>query len=159
MKGRFESAPDGTTLTFEDGTPAVIEKTVGRGRIVHFTWMPGLSYWKSSAQTSDRLPVGFSDSIRHLILHPTELAKVEVPVTVSRRLVETPLLLSDGGAAVTLLNWTGQPIEDLQMTVRVPFVVKSIESVRGGKVSFQKTADGVTLSLPLASADILLLRP
>ena len=32
--------------------------------------MPGLAYWKSSSQTKDGLPVGFSDSIRSWITLP-----------------------------------------------------------------------------------------
>jgi hypothetical protein len=40
---------------------------------------------------------------------------------VDRPLVEAPLLLSDKGAAVTLLNWTGRPLPEVQVTVHVLF--------------------------------------
>ena len=74
-------------------------------------------------------------------------------------MVEAPLLLSDKGAAVTLLNWTGEPIERLSVTVRVPFTARSVESVRRGRLAFQKVKEGVTCSLPLGAADIQMLRP
>ena len=74
-------------------------------------------------------------------------------------MIEAPLLLSDRGAAVTLLNWTGEPQERLAVTVRVPFAVRSVESVKQGKLAFEATRDGVAFSLPLGAADILMLRP
>jgi len=70
-------------------------------------------------------------------------------------MIEAPLLLSDVGAAVTLLNWSGSDVQSLKMTVRLPFVVKSVESVQKGKLAFQQTADGITFSLPMGAADII----
>ena len=154
--------PKGMQARFEDGSPAVVKRHVGwwgRGRVVQFAWMPGLSYARSASGTKDRLPVGFSEPLRRWIVWPTELAGVRPPVTIDRPMIEAPLLLSDRGAAVTLLNWTGEPQERLAVTVRVPFAVRSVESVKQGKLAFEATRDGVAFSLPLGPADILMLRP
>jgi len=59
-------------------------------------------------------------------------------VRLSTPMIEAPLLLSDVGAAVTLLNWSGSDVQSLKMTVRLPFVVKSVESVQKGKLAFQQ---------------------
>lgn len=157
VRGFLEQQPDGDLIVFDDGTPAVVEKAVGQGRIVHFTWLPGVAYWCSWRQTKDRLPVGFSEVIRGLIIRPVEQAGVVRPVETNHPLVETPLLQSEAGVAVTLLNWTGEPIDELLVKVRVPFLVKSVESVRLGKLHFTTIGNGIELRLPLGSADILLI--
>jgi hypothetical protein len=145
--------------TFEGGAPAIVEQSVGAGRRVHFAWLPGLSYVKSSKETRDKLPVGFSEAIRNWIVYPARLAKVQPPVTVNHAMVETPLLLSKAGGALTLLNWTGEKLDQMAVTARVPFEVGSVTSVQQGKLQFQKTRDGVTFSLPLGGADIVEIRP
>jgi len=50
-------------------------------------------------------------------------------------------------------------VPELAMTIRVPFAVKEIRSVNRGVVAFGKKDDGVHLTLPLGSADILILKP
>src|SRR5205814_4876954 len=91
---------------FEDQSPAVFRKVVARGRVIHFNWLPGLSYAHPIATQRD-LPTGFSAELRRWITLPAQEAQVIPPVIVDQPLVETPLLLSPGGAAVTLLNWSG----------------------------------------------------
>lgn len=158
VRGVLKKAPRTVLATFDDdGSPAIVENSVGKGRVLHFAWMPGLSYWKSSTATNDGLPVGFSETIRKLIVHPTENT-VTVPVMVSSALVETPLLLSEKGAAATLLNWTGAPIDKLQVNVRVPFAARSVHSVKDGAIAFEVVDYGVRFALPLHAADIVMIR-
>ncbi len=176
VRGIIAKPSGSVEATFDDGSPAIVQKRVGRGskgRVIHFAWLPGLSYARSASGTKDRLPVGFSEAIRRWIVWPVELAGVGgtgilpvrhrleacATVTVDRAMIETPILLSDKGAAVTLLNWSGEPQERLKVTVRVPFPVRSVESVKRGKLAFEQSPDGAALSLPLGAADILLLRP
>lgn len=143
---------------FDDGSPAVLRGAIGKGHVIHFAWMPGLSYWKSSQQKQDQLPVGFSEAIRNWVVWPVIQAGVELPVSVDHAMVETPILLSEAGAAVTLLNWTGDSIDQLSVTVRAPFEVRAVESVRHGTVAFQRNENGVKLTVPLGAADILMLK-
>lgn len=143
---------------FADGRAAVVRRKVGEGEVIHFTWWPGISYAATPKEKKDGLPVGWSEPIRKWIVYPTEKAGVRPPVEVNRALVETPLLLSGGGAVVTILNWTGEPIEKLEMTVRLPFEVKSVTSVKHGPVKFKRTRDGVEVRLPAGAADFVLFR-
>src|SRR5690606_6600561 len=82
VRGRLEAPEKDVVAHFKDGAPAILRRTVGEGEIIHFAWMPGLSYWKSSSATEDRLPVGFSETIRQWITWPTKLAEVDRPVVV-----------------------------------------------------------------------------
>ena len=150
--------PETSAASFDDRTPDVVEREIGRGRVVHFAWMPGLSYWKSSTGTKGGLPVGFSDSLRSWITWPVRSVDVSLPVTVNRPLVEAPMLASLAGIAVTLLNWSGEPLPEVQVDVRTDKHIGRVESVRHGKLRFQ-SADGHTrFALPLESADIVTLR-
>ena len=143
---------------FDDGSPAVAERAVGRGRVVHFAWMPGISYWKSSSQVKDGLPVGFSNSLREWIIWPVRLANVSLPVTVNQPLVEAPMLASPQGIAVTLLNWTGEPLPEVQVEVRTDRDFGRVESVRLGKLEFQSANGRIRFVLPLRTVDIVTLR-
>jgi hypothetical protein len=162
VRGTFAGPPPAdsqVSATFADGSPAVVSRAAGKGRVIHFAWLPGLSYAKSSAGTKDHLPVGFSESIRRLITSPVERSGATGPVRASVEMVETPVLLSDKGAAVTLLNWTGDPVAKLDLDVQSPFDVRSIESVKHGALPVNKVPGGVRISLPLGAADIVLIRP
>jgi hypothetical protein len=145
--------------TFEDASPAILACPIEKGRVVHFAWMPGLSYWKSATRARDRLGVAFSEAVRNWIVYPTELAKVRAPIMIDHAMVETPLLLSEQGAAVTLLNWGGEPKQQVKLTLRLPFPVRLVQSVSRGQLPFEKSGDAVRFSLPLASTEIVMLRP
>jgi hypothetical protein len=120
--------------------------------------MPGLSYWKSSTGTKDGLPAGFSDSLRSWITWPVRSANVSLPVTVNRPLIEAPMLASPVGIAVTLLNWSGEPLPEVQAEVRTDKNIGRVESVRHGKLRFQSAGGHIRFALQLESADIVTLR-
>ena len=143
---------------FADGSPAVTRVGLGGGQIVHFAWLPGISYWCSSTETRDGLPVGFSESTRRWIAWPVSLAGVLIPVEVDHPLVETPMLVSDQGAAVTLLNWTGESIQEGRLVIRLGSTVNEVISVKRGAVSFSNDNGEISVVVPIDSADILLLK-
>jgi hypothetical protein len=143
---------------FDEGDPAVLHRNVKAGRSVHFAWMPGLAYAVTADRTQDGLPVGWSEAIRRWIHYPVGLAGIIPPATVDHALVETPLLVSEKGAVVTLLNWTGAAIERLKVVVRPGFPVAQITSVKHGALTFQSTPDGYVFELPVGAADFVLLR-
>ena len=144
---------------FEDGSPAIVHRASGKGTVVHFTWLPGLSYVKSSSSANDKLPWNFSSIIRNWIVAPVKDAGVQLPVEASQPLVETPMLCSTVGAAVTVLNWNNDPLNDLGLTIRVPFKVKSVASVIHGPLKFDRGPQTIHVSLPVTSADILVIKP
>lgn len=154
-RGHLMAPVPGVLARFTDGQAAIVQQTVGRGRLVHFCWMPGLSYARSASGQEDGLPVGFSDVLRDRITHPIRLARVRVPVTVDYALVETPVLVSEAGAALTLLNWSGRPIPRLRLQARLGFRPRSVQSVKQGPLEHGWSGDRVTLQVPLGAADII----
>ena len=47
----------------------------------------------------------------------------------------------------------------LAALVLMPFAVRSVQSVKHGRLEFDKSDGGVTFALPLGGADVILLRP
>jgi hypothetical protein len=144
---------------FEDGAPAIVEREVGRGRHVHFDFFPGVSYFFSSRAKNDHLPVAFSEALRRWIVAPALAAGATPPVRADVELVETPLLLSPEGAALTLLNWTGGPVDDFGLTLALPFAPRSVRSARRGALPFEIVPGGVKVRLPLGGSDVLAVKP
>ena len=164
MRGVVKSHRGTVRATFaDDPAPAVIETKVDAGTSLHFAALPGLSYFVSGKDVRDKLPQGFNEALRAALCRPLALAGVTPPVTVSVPLVETPLLVSDAGAALTLLNWTGAALEELEVTVRLPPAApaaKTARSLTRGPLALDRAADGaLRFRLALAGYDIVVLTP
>ena len=153
--------PAGETIaSFDDGYPAVTRRPIGEGMLFHFAWLPGVSYRKTGKSAKGALPEGFSQAIRNWIVRPTQEAGIQNPVESSIPLVETPILLSDVGAAVTVLNWNNEPASNLELTIRTPFEVGSVKSVKDGELKFERNdAGGIRVRLAVSAGDILVLKP
>jgi len=160
----FGEPPDpahgGTALSsFDDHVPAITQHNAGRGQILSFSWFPGLSYAHLALGLQlELLDNADANSLRELVLKPVRVAGVSPPVQVNVPYVETPVLESPEGDAITLLNWTGRDLPSVKLTVRVPFHITKALSVTHGKISLHREGDVVTFSLPLGAADIVELR-
>ena len=77
---------------------------------------------------------------------------------VSRCWEDEPELRPAGDAVVTLLNWRGKPLPQLRLNVSgLGFTPSKVESVLHGALTRTSDGEGLTVSLPLESADFLLL--
>ena len=157
--------------SFADGSDAITSKANGKGRAIHFAWLPGLSYWFSSDPgTIGNRPR--AESLRQIIAGiATSVVGVVPPVSASVTRIETPLLLgpTKKTAVVTLLNFQeGQPVPAvpaLHLNITVPFKPKAVSSVEHGfltPTNVVAAAGGgadwvVSLTLPLQFGDFVLL--
>jgi len=145
------------TMAFDDGSPAVVEKALGKGRIIRFACYAGLSYYRTATGTTNGLPSGFSPGWRSLITQPVRTAQMTQPVTIDKPLIEAPALHSAGGIAVTLLNWSGVE-QSATVTVATDKTVRSVESVNRGRLKFRSGKGNVTVTLPVGDVDVLQVR-
>ncbi len=105
---------------------------LGAGRIIHYAFLPGLSYYRATADPAiaDRLNAG--SGMRELVADALIAADVTLPVTVNRSLVEAPALYSDKGVAVTLLNYGVEKqdaeLKEIEVTVTVDKPVQRVKS-------------------------------
>lgn len=166
---------DGTVIgTFANGEPAVVEKAHGRGRAVLFGFMPGLAYLRSGlplrpfdrGSTDDAmdhwLPTGMDRGIREAIVDAFLPRGFVRPVECGETLVESTVIDTPAAQgrprrlAVSLMNYTGKPIEGL--TVRITDVerARSVRSVEHGTLAPRHEGKTMVLTLPLEIADMLL---
>lgn len=154
---RTEPASKGRPITFfGDHRPAVMQSQASKGKVLCFSFFPGISF----ARVSLDFHLGLrespqADSLRNLVLTPVRAAQVTPAVQVDRSYVETPMLVSHAGAAITLLNWTGANLSIVRVKVREPFRIGRIESVAHGSINFCRQGDIVMFALPLGAADIV----
>jgi hypothetical protein len=70
-------------------------------------------------------------------------------------LVEAPVLESERGWAVTLLNWSDQRLARLRVRIRPGFAVARV-ATRDRDVRFTNAGDGsIELSVPLQGVEVL----
>lgn len=144
--------------TFPENKPAVLRNTFGKGQSIHFGFLPAVAYAKDAKPSATQVVVGYLDSERQIITAGARLAKVVRPLECSVPRVEANLLSSPKGSVALLANWRMEPIPSLTVTLRPPKPVKSVESVRRGKLPFKSVGGGVQVTLPLETTDMLLLR-
>lgn len=141
---------------FSDNSPAVSQRRVEAGNVIYFSYFPGLSYARLALDIHMSLKKNAeAEFLRGVVLTPVRTAHVSPAVQVDSSYVETPMLVSSAGAAITLLNWTGNDLPSVRVTVREPFPIGRAASVMHGPIKFQRQGDVVTFSLPLGAADIV----
>lgn len=107
--GVFSGVPIKTLAKFADGSPAITSNAdtavVGKGKAVHFAWLPGLSYWFSATTFVGNRPR--DESTRKIIAGVSRAAGVTPLAVTTETRVETPLLLGLGkkSAVVSMLNF------------------------------------------------------
>ena len=159
---RLTTGDAGVQATFDDGSPAVTARALGRGRILRVAVYPGLCYRRSAGQTTGGLPSGFDPFWRGLLLQPVRAAGVVAPVKLDRPLIEAPVLTSAAGTAVTLLNWRGEPQREVRVAVRTMARPARVVSARTGPIPFEaqpEAAGGFQMvtrfTIDLADVDVI----
>ena len=156
VKGTLELNGAQVLGEFEDGTPAITMNQYGEGTAVHFALLPGISYRRSAKDEGGKFAEGFSEAAREWINFPVEMARVEKPVEVDVPMVETPVLASEKGLAVTLLNWTNEPKEQVTLKVRTERPVARASSVKHERVDWKQGDGYVEVKMPIDTVDVLM---
>ena len=153
-QGNAEGVEPIATLT--EGAVVAAMRNVGRGRIIALGFWPGVSYWLSPDRTDGtRLPQGWSAEIRAFATWPARLANSPRHAIVDVPGVEACLLESNRGIAVTLLNWTGQPLSRIRVTIPGIKSSAKVSSTQQGPIA--RSDAETTIELPLDTADVLLI--
>ncbi len=102
--------------------------------------------------------------MRGWITYPLDVAGVKAPVKVtpSERWgqVQAPMLLSEAGAAITLINRPGKEIKDFKVEAALPFTPKSVSSAERGALRFTFSNGRMQTSLDLNKvADVIMVKP
>ena len=132
--------------SFADASPAIVQRTIGKGSATHFAFLPGVHFrggFDIAAPKYDD-PTNFTDGTRPYLESFLANAGVVRSVQLSAEQVEAPLRSSQNGSVLTLLNWGQHFVHDLALTVLVPHDVAKVWSVNGTRanLAFTCTPDG-----------------
>ncbi len=182
---RQEISGERMLARFDDGAPALVRVTAGKGTVFACGMLPGLSYIHAALAKRDALgspapregdamdlmlrgsfsnlgpqdlsynPWEYPRAERELLLLPAQYARARRPVTLSRPLIEAFYLEGERGAVVTLANYSLEPTDALAVTVRVPRTPARVESVRHGELAFEADDGAIHLVISLLDTDML----
>ncbi|MGC9316930.1 MAG: hypothetical protein ACP5KN_02700 [Armatimonadota bacterium] len=153
----------------DESCAATLHET-GEGAAVLIGGFPGVAYvtpaipvrpWDRGATVDAMchlLPTEFDDAARDVILWPVRQAGVEPEIALSEPIVEWSAVDSDQGTAVLLVNWTGEPIPELTVTVRGDLGDRGVRSVEQGPLTPHASEDGWQVTLPLGLTDCITVR-
>jgi hypothetical protein len=150
---------------FQDKSPAVFERRLGKGRIYHVAAHPGLAYLWSALQPpavpdrgplSHTVPTKFDPGAKALIASVFEAAGVKPAIIAKPELIDGRLLEAPGGYILPLANYESKVGQKVELSVRAgKKVVKAVSAYHGDLPV--KYADGrATLTIPaLGYGDVI----
>ncbi len=153
----FEPADATIAGTWEDGRPAILYQSFGKGAAISCGALAGLAYIQPALVGKPELPTKFSSNILSIITSAVSLAEpISRPVLCSDALVDATLQEGSLGAVITLTRF--RPGLPGKVTVTLPGLpnVKSVRSVRHGLLAIKKTPGGPQVTLLLDEGDFLL---
>ena len=155
---------------FHNGAPAAVLRRLGKGQALLIGGFPGAAYVAPAipARPWDRgttddamahfLPTEYDSHARDVILWAVKQAGIVPDVTISAPLVEWTAIDSPEGTAIMLINWTGQTIRDLRVTVRGQLGGAMVSSVEQGRLTPEQNGDRWSVKLPLGLTDCIMIR-
>jgi hypothetical protein len=156
--------------TFNDKTPAITQRSVGKGQAYYVGFLPGLTYLQPAMEkrpvdrgaTDDALahllPTQVDYMAGRLIALPLDGKLASVPVFVHGPLVEATVLRSKHGVVIPLIDWSGIARKQLRVTVALDVPTKQVWLASGRPVTVKQGQGYVDFTLDLEVADALILR-
>jgi hypothetical protein len=168
VRSRIKAVGQHPVGAFDDGSPAITVRNVGKGRATYCAFLPSLSYYKPAIplRPVDRgasedamihfLPTDFDPAAELVISSAAE--RLKPPVDCSVRLVETTIIESPRGMIIPLINWSRAPVKGLRVTLGIPVPTKKIALASGAPVRVSQEKGQTVLTFDLDAADALILR-
>jgi Beta-galactosidase trimerisation domain len=149
--------------TFSSGEPAITSNSFGKGTAITYGFFPGRQYWVSQYVESPiynnphALPK-WGKVERNIAVAPARLAKTPRPVTLSHEVFEACRLESSEGIAIVLLNWTGEPIPALTVTVpEIGTFINTVKLADGTIVNHSISGTTLTAIVSMQYVDVLMI--
>ena len=102
------------------------------------------------------IPVEFDRAVPELL---ASVSDVDRDVLCTEPLVETSVIEAPHGTAIPLISWTGRPLKDVMLIVRLKIPQKEATMASGNPVRVAREADGsFVFTFDLEAADALILR-
>jgi hypothetical protein len=153
----------------DQDAPAVVERSLGKGRVVYVAALPGLAYLYTALQppqVPDRgpgthsVPTAFDPGARTLLQQVLKSAHVEPAVDAGGALVDTRLLQAPKGLILPLANYGDKVGAPVTMKLSLPGPVGKVTSAYHGVLAARNDNGRLVVTLPaLGYGDVLRLDP
>ena len=163
-------SPDVRVLArWRDGSAAIAERPLGRGKIFTIGTAIGASFWKTALKPlpwarGGRVnlynPIDFDASTWRILNLGTDAALLDREIQCSQTGIEGLLLDNNKGSLVTLINWTNEStLEDVPVSVKLPAAPREVFSVTGQqKLDFEFSNGKLHFTTDLAEGDFIMLK-
>jgi len=145
------------TGRYQNGDTAIVEKRTGKGRVITYGFLPGMSQL-THADTAALAKRTFwklmPESYYQMIADPIRQSGVRQPVSAQYG-IDAARLDGPTGSVVTLANFTGQPIGKLVIHLYGNEKFRKIVSAINNPVTVVRTPNGLNITLPLATVDVI----
>lgn len=144
--------------TYDDGSPAVIERKLGKGTIYYVGTLAGCTYSRPVVRELGKLERGYRDVERRAITDFALAHGVVPPANCNVPGVQADLLEGESGTGIVLANFTGESVEKIVLTVQLNKPAKEARSVNHGPLQMKLDATGkvATIEMPLSLTDFVL---
>jgi hypothetical protein len=140
IKAAVAPTTGNVTARFQDGAPAVVEHSFGRGRATYFATCPAIAYIKEARFVPDALREKWPDAMRSAINRLARQSDAPRLAELSHAVVEAGVYDSAEGTALVLANFAYEPIENLEIRLSVPRAVNRVRSLEQGPLPFSTEA-------------------
>ena len=150
---------------FNDGSPAITTREVGRGRVTYCSFLPAFTWLKPAlpihpVDRSSRdnalchfIPTRFDRAIDELMGSQMD---IERPIICSEPTVETTIIESRDGMVIPLVNWSPNSIKNLNVTLSVSTPPGNPVLASGNPVRVSRQNQKLVLTVSLSAADALI---
>ena len=185
VKEKITPKPGSVVMgSFSDQTPAIVAGRTGKGMVYYSAFLPAIAYSYQAIVHRNKLAEGvkiqelqvpepdkiatenqllarsynpwkYPEGIRNLISMPVIEVKLDLPVICDTPLVDAVAMECEKGILVPVANYTLQPLQRINLDVKVQKPVKSVESAHCGKIQFTEDRNRIRFSLPLEETDFV----
>jgi hypothetical protein len=163
-----ENLPTGKPIAqFKDGRSAVVERIFGKGKIVRFGFLLAISYLREAILKDKILKKEkterwfyscrwYPEAQRALIRSIVSSVGVEPRISTSDYLVDAAILDSPNHLVLSLANWTGSCLKNLNITLRGGGRFKRVTNIRNEVLKPVYENNAMTLRMDLSEGDFIL---
>ena len=148
--------------SYADGTPAAISRQIGKGRVIFYGFLPGLSYRRDGMRDPDAKQriSGYRADVRALFARPARLGAPAPRVTLSDAGIETAVFEHPDGLALLLTDYGWNPERTITIRVTEPAPIATVTSANRGALEFSQNAGAVefVIKAPDPVDSIILMR-
>jgi hypothetical protein len=140
----------------DDDSAAVVERPLGKGRVVYVAALPGIAYLWSAHQT----PTPSDTGARVLLRQVLQAAKVEAAFIAGLPFVDARLLKAPNGYLLPLANYGARVGKPVTLRLRLDDPIGTVTSAYHGVLKVKQEKGEIVLTLPaLGHGDVLRLDP